>query len=139
MAFNALLPERLFPVPGGHEFLALAAFLGLCFGMVQLTFRVVDGYLLRRAYVGGHRRLYAALLAGTVLSPVLLAGCVQAYVSYALPDLPWVNLSWRSRGVPVYLSFALWQWITCAVFSAYMIVLSRATLARTSPLSRSAP
>jgi hypothetical protein len=138
MAFNALLPERLLPVPDGHEILALAAFFGLCLGMVQLTFVVVERGLARRAYGAGHRRLYAAVLAGAVLSPVLLAGCVQAYVSYAHPELPWVNLSWRARGVPVYLSFALWQWITCAVFSVYMIVLSQATLAGSSPWSRSA-
>jgi hypothetical protein len=26
--------------------------------------------------------------------------------------------------VPVYLSFALWEWVTCAVLSAYGAVLS---------------
>jgi hypothetical protein len=106
--------------------------------MVQLTFRVAERCLARGAYGAGHRRLYAAGLAGAVLSPVLLAACGQLYLSFALPELPWVSLAWRARGVPMYLSFALWQWITCAVFSAYMIALSRATLASTSTLSRCA-
>jgi hypothetical protein len=41
--------------------------------------------------------------------------------------------------VPVYLSFAFWQWVTCVVFSAYTIMLSQATLTRTSPSGRSGP
>jgi hypothetical protein len=108
--------------------------------MVQLTFRAVERRPVRRPERAGYdRRLYAGALAGAALTPVLLAGAVQAYVSYALPDLPWVSLAWRARSVPVYLSFALWQWITCVVFSAYMLLLSQATLARTPPAARSAP
>jgi hypothetical protein len=140
MGCCALLPERLLAVPRGHEILALLAFFGLCFGMVQLTFLTVEHSLQRRATPPSDaRRLYAAVLAGAALSPVLLTACVQAYVTYALPELPWVSLTWRARGVPMYLSFALWQWITCLIFSAYMIVLSQATLARTSRPGRSPP
>jgi hypothetical protein len=64
------------------------------------------------------------LLAGAALSPVLLAGIAPAYVSQALPDLPWVGIEWRARGVPIFLSFAFWEWITCVVFSAYTVSLS---------------
>jgi hypothetical protein len=136
----ALLPERLLPIPRGHEILALSAFFGLCFGIVQLTFRAAQLGLPRHPHrAGEHRRLYAAALAGVALSPVLLAGGLQAYVTYARPELPWVNLAWRARGVPVYLSFAFWQWVTCVVFSAYTIMLSQATLTRTSPSGRSGP
>jgi hypothetical protein len=136
----ALLPERLLPIPRGHEILALSAFFGLCLGIVQLTFRAAQLGLPRHPHrAGEHRRLYAAALAGVALSPVLLAGGVQAYVTYARPELPWVNLAWRARGVPVYLSFAFWQWVTCVVFSAYTIMLSQATLTRTSPSGRSGP
>lgn len=133
MVCCALLPERLLPLSRGHEILALLAFFALCLGMVQITFRVVERCLLRRKYSAtGDPRLYAGVLAGAALSPILLAGCAQAYVTYALPELPWVSLSWRTRGVPVYLSFALWQWVTCVVFSVYMAALSQATLMRTS-------
>ena len=140
MVCCALLPERLLPVPGGHEFLALSAFFGLCIGMVQLAFRAAQrGPPRRPSRAGEDRRLYAGVLAGLALAPVLLAGGVQAYVTYALPELPWVSLAWRARGITVYLSFALWQWITCAVFSAYMIILSQATLTCASPQTRSGP
>lgn len=111
----ALLPSRLLPVPKGHEILALSAFIGLCIGIVQLTFQAAECSNVPRAYAG--------FLAGAALSPVLLAGVAPAYVSYALPQLPWVGPEWRARGVPVYLSFAFWEWATCAVFSAYTVSL----------------
>ena len=70
-------------------------------------------------------RPFIGLLGGLVLSPIVLAAVVEIYVASALPQLPWVNLAWRARGVPAYLSFSFWEWVTCAVFSVYMVVLSR--------------
>jgi hypothetical protein len=112
----ALVPERVLRVPKGHEILALMAFFGQCVGIVQLTF-------LRRRRVRGAPWLYAGVLAGAALLPILLAGLAPAYVSYALPELRWVGLEWRSQGVPIYLSFTFWQWITCVVFSVYTVGL----------------
>ena len=128
MVCCALLPERIIGSHKVHDFLALAAFVGVCIGMVYATFTVVD----RSARLGGLASrpwLYAGILAGVPLAPIVLAALAQAHVSHALPGLPWVNLTWRARGVPVYLSFAFWEWVTCAVFSVYMVVLSRTTLA----------
>jgi hypothetical protein len=124
----ALLPERLVGIPKGHDLLALAAFVGLCIGMVHSTFKAVERSA-RLGRLAGSPRLHAGILAGVPLSPIALAALAQAYVSHALPGLPWVSLAWRARGVPVYLSFAFWEWVTCAVFSVYMVVLSRTTLA----------
>jgi hypothetical protein len=117
----ALVPERVLRVPKGHEILALAAFFGQCIGIVQLTFRATERHLLRLRTRPSPvaPRLYAGLLAGTALLPILLAALAPAYVSYALPELRWVGLEWRSRGVPLYLSFTFWEWITCAIFSMY--------------------
>jgi len=53
----------------------------------------------RRAQSSLALRLAARRLA---LSPILLAALTQAYVSYALPDLPWVGLAWRARGAPMF-------------------------------------
>jgi hypothetical protein len=58
--------------------------------------------------------------------PILMAGFAQAYVFYVLPEFRWVSPLWLTRGVPMYLSFAFWEWVTCAVLSAYMVVLSLA-------------
>jgi hypothetical protein len=120
----ALLPAHLLWIPKGHEMLALSAFLGLCIGVVSLTFRAADGNIrLRTRSLPGGSRLYAGVLAGGALSPILLAALASAYVSYALPELPWVGMQWRARGVPAFLSFAFWEWITCVVFSAYTVSL----------------
>lgn len=128
-ACAAVVPRWLLPLPKGHEILALLAFTGLCLGTVHLTFLTVEQAFLRptRGSVG-HARWYAVFVAGAAVFPILLAGLAQAYVFYALPQLHWVSLSWRGRGVPVYLSFAFWEWITCVVLSAYMAILPLATL-----------
>jgi len=126
MTCCALLPERRFLGPRGHDFLALAAFVGICLGMAVLTFKVI-GQSPHMRKLRGSPHLYAGMLAGFALSPIVLGAVAQAYVSHALPALPWVSLVWRKRGVPVYLSFAFWEWVACAVFSLYVAVLSRAT------------
>lgn len=101
------------------------AFAGLCFGLARLTFSTVERAVAARIR-GGPRRagLYGAGMAGLAIAPVVLAGLAQAYVFYVLPQLHWVGLSWRAQGVPPYLSFAFWEWITCAVISIQLVALS---------------
>lgn len=128
MICAAVLPQWLLRVQKGHEILTVFAFAGLCIGMVLLMFQTIERTFLRRMRrLLRHARLYAAILASVAVFPILLAGLAQAYVHYVLPELPWVNLSWRARGVPMYLSFAFWEWVTCVVLSAYMAILSLAT------------
>lgn len=123
-----LLPEWLFRIPRGHDILALSAFLALCIGIVLLTFQAAEPSFRRRTRsFSASPRVYAGLLAGVALSPILLAGVGQAYVAHALPELPWVGLEWRAQGVSMYLSFAFWEWITCVVFSLYTVSLCLAT------------
>jgi hypothetical protein len=133
MTCCALLPERLSPIPKTHELLALAAFIGICVGTVLVTFPAVEQGGRLRLLPAARRRLYAAIPVGIALSPILLAVLAQAYLACRLPALPWVNLGWRARGVPVYLSFAFWEWVTCAVLSVYMIVLSLSVRAGMAP------
>jgi hypothetical protein len=132
MVCCALLPERLVPIPKGHDFLALTAFVGICIGMVHSTFITVE-HSARLRSPAGSPRLRAGILAGIALSPIVLAALAQTYVSRALPALAWVNLAWRARGVPVYLSFAFWEWVTCAVFSVYMVILPAGLRGRINP------
>jgi hypothetical protein len=94
--------------------------------MALLTFRVIKQSP-RVRKLPGSPLLYARLLTGFAVAPTVVAAVAQLYVSHALPELPWVSLAWRERGVPVYLSFAFWEWVTCAVFSLYVVVLSRTT------------
>jgi len=120
MACCALFPQRLLRVPKGHEMLALAAFFALCIGMVRLTF-VAAGYSLRACQVRSLLPLYATLIAGLPVLPILLTGISQAYVARAFPHLSWT--AWRERGVPIYLCFPFWQWLTCVLFSAILTSL----------------
>lgn len=127
MVSCALLPRRLLHFPRSHESLAILAFLGICIGTVQLTFLAAERRLRPRAPVfPGSPRLYACVLAVVPLLPIVLVSATQVYVSHVLPHLPWVGLQWRARGVPMYLSFAFWEWLTCGVLSAYTTGLALA-------------
>lgn len=128
MIGSGLLPLRLPVVPKGHELLTIIAFAGLSVGMVELTVHAVGrGGLPETGGDSSPARPYAAALAGMVVAPIVLAGLAQAYVFYARPDLHWVGLVWRTRGVPVYLSFAFWEWLTCLILSAHLTLLSLTT------------
>jgi hypothetical protein len=125
MVCCALLPARFLHISRSHDILALAAFVGLCIGTVHLTCCAVDQRLQRRARMfPGRPWFYAGVIAGAALLPILLVSITQAYVSRTLPQLPWVGLEWRQQGVPAYLSFAFWEWVTCVVFSVYTSALS---------------
>jgi len=125
----ASLPGGFPLLPRGHDFLAVTAFFGVCIGIMQMTFQVTERSLRQRTRsLLLSPRFYAGLLAGLPLSPILIAAVTQAYISHARPDLPWVGLEWRVLGAPVYLSFALWQWITCAVLSVYSVTLCLMTM-----------
>jgi hypothetical protein len=124
----AMLPQWLLRIERGHELLTVLAFAGLCIGMVRLMFQTIEPTLMRKLRrFTGRARLLAGILAGAAVFPIVLAAMAQAYVHYALPELRWVSLSWRARGVPVYLSFAFWEWVTCFVLSAYAAILSLTT------------
>jgi hypothetical protein len=125
MAACALVPEWRIAIPRLHEYLAMTGFFGICLGMARIAWRAVAPGAHPTMLPGGPR-LQAAILVGVVLSPIVLAAAAQVY-AYDVLRLPWVNLGWRARGVPVYLSFAFWEWVGCGMFSAYMVMLSRAS------------
>lgn len=130
MALAAALPSAwLFPK--GHEWLAVIAFLALCSGLVKAW---VQWILRRGPRSGAHRGLRALSLAGAVLWPVVGAALTQGYLALFRPDLPWVTLAWRAQRVPLLLSFALWEWLTCVTLSACL-----ATLCIARPASGSDP
>lgn len=75
------------------------------------------------------------MLAGVLIAPIVLGGFAQLYVFYLLPQLHWAGLTRRARGVPVYLSFACWEWVTFVLLSVYLSALGVAVRA---PRSRGA-
>ena len=117
-------------IPRGHEALALAAFVSLCVGAALISFERLHQRASQRR-LARTPWLLAGIVAGPAFAPVLFAAFAQTYVARALPTLPWVSPAWRARGIPVHLSFAFWEWVTCAVLSLYLAVLSGAAVPRT--------
>jgi hypothetical protein len=82
-----------------HEVLGLLTFFGLYFGIIGL---LVHAMLRKRSYV------FILLL---IVSPLLAIGITQFWLYLDQRDLGWVDTSWRAMGIPVWLSFAFWQWL----------------------------
>jgi hypothetical protein len=118
---SGLVPLRVATLPKLHEMLTLVAFVCLCFGVVRVVHDRTSRYVARQAWPGWRARLVKGTASGLLGAPVALAGLAQAYIFYARPDLHWVGLEWRARGVPVYLSFAFWEWTTFALLTVYLL------------------
>ena len=128
MACAGLLPERFLAVPKGHQILALTAFFCLCIGTARLSIDTISRRRGRDTRGGAARfAVPAAAWAAGPLAPIALAGATQLYLAVWRPELPWVTPAWRALGVPLYLSFAFWEWLACAVFSAYLVTLALGT------------
>jgi hypothetical protein len=115
MVLCALLPSRFAGVPKSHEILAIAAFVAVCVGLTALTAATLS------QRTPGRRRPYVLAVSAVPLLPVILAAVAQTYARRE--RLPWVSLTWRARGIPVYWSFAFWEWLACAVYSALLLWL----------------
>lgn len=86
-----------------HELLALGVFIGLYVGVLGLYGHRVQAD--RSAWIG-------ALSVGT---PLLAIGITQLALYLDQRDLGWVDHGWRAMGIPVWLSFAFWQWLAVAL------------------------
>jgi hypothetical protein len=129
-----VLPQWIYRIERGHEILTILAFGGICVGMISLMFTVINRTLMGRLLrLTAKARLLAGTLASAAVFPIVLAAFAQAYVHFTHPELRWVNLSWRDRGVPMYLSFNFWEWTTCVVLSGYIVILSLTTETVYSP------
>lgn len=119
MTLAAALPGDWL-IPKGHDWLAVIAFLALCSGLVHTW---VQSVMQRFPVWAAHRWRGALALAGMVLWPVAGAAATQGYLALVRPQLPWVTLAWREQNIPLYLSFALWEWLTCLVLSGCLVMI----------------
>jgi hypothetical protein len=115
MILSSLLPERWLSIRDGHEVLAIAGFISVCAGLVFLSVH----HLASRSQ-GRSRRAWPIVLAVVAFLPVVITGVTQAYLTWWRPDLPWVGLEWKAMGLSPILSFAFWEWVTCATLSVCM-------------------
>lgn len=94
-----------------HEILALITFLGLYFGILGLLFQI----MLR------HKRYVLPVL--LIASPLLAIGISQFWLYLEHSDLGWVDASWREKGIPIWQSFAFWQWLAIGFLWAGLALL----------------
>jgi hypothetical protein len=124
MALCALLPSPFLGLPKPHEVLALTAFIAVCVGVARLSFAALVGRK-QAAAQASLVWLYAVGLSSLPLLPIVLAVCAQTHGERA--HLAWVSLAWRTRGIPVYWSFSLWEWLACAVYTGFLLWLVHGT------------
>lgn len=89
-----------------HEILALFTFLSLYLGLLVLLLQ-----LIRR----NKSNIFPVLL---VVSPLVVIGLTQLWLYLVQHDIGWVDTIWREKGIPVWLSFAFWQWLAISLIWA---------------------
>lgn len=82
-----------------HELIAIFTLLGLYIGILSLLIQFIQ---LKK------NGIFPLLLIAGVLVPVGIIG-LSIYIEQR--DLGWVDTDWRMKGIPVWLSFAFWQWL----------------------------
>ena len=95
-----------------HEILVLFTFIGLYFGILALLVLA----MLRQRIL-----MYPLLLTA---SPLVAIGITQFWLYLDQRDLGWVDTSWREMGIPLWLSFAFWQWLAISLLWAGLGLLS---------------
>lgn len=96
-----------------HELIALLTFIGLYFGIL--------GLLIKLSVQQPRLRLSMLLVA----IPLIVVS-VRLFWLYLLQrETGWVDASWREKGIPVWASFAYWQWWMIGFLWLGMGMLSR--------------
>ncbi|MGB5517582.1 MAG: hypothetical protein WBO73_03830 [Gammaproteobacteria bacterium] len=107
-----------------HEILGLFTFAGLYCGIVGLAVLAMRRW---KSYV-----LPLLLL----VSPLLAIAITQFWLYLAQRDLGWVDAGWRARGIPIWFSFAFWQWLAIGFLWAGLGLLSVIAMNRGSGCSK---
>lgn len=117
--------ERLFApsislhIHKAHEYMSIVTFCGLLLG--------IAGYwiCLTRWLLNERQWPVWALSALSLFSvgPIIGTGLSQAYLYFVPNNLGWVGPDWAELGVPVYLSFAFWEWLTCVGIFVYLFLI----------------
>jgi hypothetical protein len=100
-----------------HEVLALFALLGLYAGILGLSIQRL------------RRRVISPIPTLALVVPLIAIGMSQLVLYGGQLELGWVDTGWRAMGVPVWLSFAFWQWCAAAILwinLGYLIWAERA-------------
>lgn len=105
-----------------HEILAILFFLGWYLGVFILLVRVML------------RQKFFILPVILINIPLLAIGITQLWLYLEQRELGWVDTSWREMGVPVWLSFAFWQWLAIGFLWAGLGLLALIRLEQDAPI-----
>jgi hypothetical protein len=110
-----LLPDASRLFDKAHELLALLCFLCLYAGVVAVC-------LQWRRTAGAARHVPNLLLLHFTL-----LGAMLIFLWLGQRELGWVGRDWRALGIPLWRSFAFWQWLACVsilgAFACFALVL----------------
>ncbi len=102
-----------------HEYIAIVAFAGLFLGVVGFWFALAHAYVRDRGLplAAGVGLIFASA------APMVGVALSQAYLYFVPNSLGWVGPHWRALGIPIYLSFAFWEWIASVSVFVYLFLL----------------
>ena len=103
-------------VTKGHEILGLLMFFGLYLGIVSY---LVQAMRQRRLFI------LPALL---ITVPLLAISVTQLWLYFEQRDIGWVHTNWKETDIPLWMSFAFWQWSAIAFLELGLGFLSLAYL-----------
>ena len=82
-----------------HEILAFVTLLGLYVGILGLLLQFIH---LKKS------NIFPVLL---IVTPLVVIGITELWLYLEQRDVGWVDTLWREKGLPIWLSFAFWQWL----------------------------
>ncbi len=107
---GVFLPRLDGLMPKLHEVTATFAFAAIFFGVMGFWFAMMKW--LRSV---PHWSIGACVLLSLLVAvPFTGAMVSQAYLFFVPNNLGWVGPGWAELGVPIYLSFAFWEWLAIA-------------------------
>lgn len=117
---GVFLPRLEGLLPKLHEIMATLAFAAIFFGVIGFWIAMI--WWLRRAR---HWSISGCLMLSLgVVIPFAGAMVSQAYIFFFRKDLGWVGPDWAEQGVPLYLSFAFWEWLAIAGIYVCLYVMT---------------
>jgi len=104
-----------------HEVLSIITFFGLLLG-VPAFWLCLTRWLVREC---GWPIWAVAVVLFLSAGPLIGTGLSQGYLYLFGEDLGWVGPRWAELGVPLYLSFAFWEWLSAAgIFIYFSLVVA---------------
>lgn len=117
---GAAFPRLNTFAPKLHEVMATLAFGAIFLGVAGFwTAMIVWLSRVRRWSAIG-----CSVVSLSVVVPFTGAMLSQAYLFFVPNDLGWVGADWAEKGVPLYLSFAFWEWVAIGGIYASLYVMA---------------